>query len=158
MPSDRIQVEEIQRRMADIRSRMHHEMADVVSGATSATDWRSYVRGRPILSLGIAFAAGYLAVPRRAQPPTVVLPQPVVQPVAAKAQPAEKRARLPVLRWAFSAIAPVALRAAQSYAVSYVEGLLENRDGGPGLRPRLGCTPLLTRATGRAGTCPVANG
>jgi len=128
----RIEADEIRRQMAEIRSQLHEDVREVVNVASSATDWRSYLRGHPWLAIGLAFTSGYLLVPRRSRPTTLVVQQPGVElrnlPAAEKV---EKPRRLPLVRWLLGAVGPIALRAAQSYALNHVENLLANQQTGP---------------------------
>ena len=95
----RIEADDLRRQMAEIRSQLHQEMREVVNVATIATDWRSYLRGRPWLAIGLAFSAGFLLVRRRSRPTTLVVqPSAVdVQSLQAAVQ-AEKPGRLPLMR------------------------------------------------------------
>jgi len=99
-------------------------MNAVVEGAEAAVDWRSYLRERPWVSLGTAFAIGYLLVPRRVQAPRVE----VAPVMAAAIQPEAPKSRPSFLWQALKTVGglaiPVAARAAQGYAVRWVEGFL----------------------------------
>ena len=53
-PSNSTELEDIQRRMAQIRHDMHGEVRQAVKGAQSLTDWRSLVRNHPWLTVGVA--------------------------------------------------------------------------------------------------------
>jgi hypothetical protein len=125
------ETQEIQRRMAQVRRDLHQEAQEVVRGAQSMTDWKSLVKGHPWLSLGIAATVGYLIVPtRRSVTPTIVtLPAsvPAVQTLAgapASTSTKSKRTGWNVLGTAFSLVAPIAVRAAQNYAMNYLEQFL----------------------------------
>jgi hypothetical protein len=124
----RSEVDDIRRQMAEIRSQLHRDVREVVNVAATATDWRSYVRGRPWLAIGLAFTSGFLLVPRRSRPSTLV-----VQPSAADVQnlQAGKPGRLPLMRWLLEAVGQIAVRAAQSYATNYVENFLANQQTRP---------------------------
>ncbi len=134
---------EIQRRMAQVRHELHEEVREAVKGAQSMTDWRSQVRNHPWLALGTAAAVGYLVVPKRRQPeaPTIV----TVNPVAAglgvdSSSPAPPSTpprgnRLGILGSAFSLVAPIAVRAAQNYAIQYLEQWLAALPSGTGPAP-----------------------
>jgi hypothetical protein len=125
-----MEIEDIQRRMAQIRHDMHGEVMNAVKGAQSLTDWRSLVRNHPWLTLGAATAVGYLLVPRRrSETPTIVAVNPVAPAVAASAEPAKSSAKTNGKGWSvmgtvFSLAAPIVVRAAQNYAMQYVEDLL----------------------------------
>ena len=73
-------INEIQRRMAQIRRDLHEDVREVVKGAQSLTDWRSQVRSHPWLALGAAAALGYFVVPKRnpAPAPAIVAVAPAV--------------------------------------------------------------------------------
>ena len=67
------EINEIQRRMAQIRHELHEEVREAVKGAQSLTDWRSQVRNHPWLALGAAAVMGYMIVPRRRREPAARL-------------------------------------------------------------------------------------
>jgi hypothetical protein len=124
--------DEIQREMAAIRSQLHHEVSGVVIGASNATDWRYYARQRPWLALGIAFATGYVVVPRRARPVVLESPLPSASAVAApETGPLRRATRLGVLGLATRLLGPLLIRAAQGYALNYVERFLAEHPPGP---------------------------
>jgi hypothetical protein len=122
--------------MAKIRSELHQDMRGVVGGAAAVADWRTYVRERPWLAVGVAFAAGYMLVPRRiASGPTFVMPM-HSEPTGVEAARHEQRpARFKPFRWALGIVGPVAIRAAQSYAGNAIENLLINQQSSSGPAP-----------------------
>jgi hypothetical protein len=134
---------DIQRRMAQVRHDMHQEVHDAVKGAQSLADWQSMVKGHPWLALSIAAAAGYMIVPRRRResPTYVAVSAPVPQ------QPEPSAGKIPqthrgISKWsilgtAFSLLAPVAARAAQNYALGYLEEWLSHNP----LPPTPGAAP-----------------
>ena len=127
MPNSNDSADEIRRRMARIRSEMHHEMSDVVTGAMTATDWRSYPKSRPWLSLGIAFAAGYLVVPRRSKP-NVEAQAGGVTPLANPPQASPGAPLLmKLLSGSLSFGGPLLMRAAQGFALREMENFLEGK-------------------------------
>lgn len=154
MASGPDRADEIRQRMAEIRSRLHYEMNDVVTGAAMATDWRGYLRARPWLTVGIAFATGYLLVPRAPRP----------SPGPATAQPFAPQPRMPersipppsagLLRRASGFLLPIAARAAQAYALDYAERFLTSeRDGSTRVRRESGPSdPDATARGARAGS------
>src|SRR5208282_5650420 len=77
----RTNADDIRRQMAEIRSQLHQDMRGVVNVAATATDWRTYVRVRPWLAIGLAFTSGFLLVPGRSRATTLV-----VQPSAVEMQ------------------------------------------------------------------------
>jgi hypothetical protein len=120
--------QEIQRKMARVRRDLHEDAQQVVRGAQSITDWKSQVRSHPWLSLGIVATVGYLLVPvRRTVTPTIVTLPAAVPPLAAAAgrtEAKQKRSGWSGLGMVFSLVAPIAVRAAQNYAMNYVEQVL----------------------------------
>ncbi len=145
--------------MAQVRRELHEDMQGVVAGAEAASDWHYYVRRYPWLALGVAVVAGYVIVPKRrrtiAETADAVAEQ-TVERVKAAAQDmkrgaekaakasagpteSEKRERKTgLLGMAFGMIAPIALRAAQSYAANLVEGLIAQQTAGLGPMPPTG--------------------
>src|SRR5437868_1326978 len=120
------EINDIQRRMAQIRHELHVEVQEAVKGAQSLTDWRSLVRNYPWLALGTAAAVGYLIVPkRRGETSTIVAVGTPASGLAATATPQPAR-RPRGNRWglvgtAVSLLTPIAVRAAQNYAIQYLE-------------------------------------
>ena len=132
MATVRAKADDLQRQMAEVRSQLHQEVRGVVQGAKTAADWRSYVRSHPWTALAVAFASGYLLVPRRTSTPTVhVLPAAGIPQQSASSAPTAKTGSWPILGWVLSAVGPIALRAAQSYALASVESLLAKQPTGP---------------------------
>jgi hypothetical protein len=122
------EISDIQRRMAQVRHEMHQEVQGAVKGAQALTDWRALVRSHPWLSLGVAAAAGYLLVPgRRWETPAVVaLGTPVEVAPAARDQPAPaRRAGWSTMGTVFDLLAPIAVRAAQNFALQRLEQWLK---------------------------------
>src|SRR5204862_6181138 len=113
-------INDIQRRMAQIRHELHVEAREAVKGAQALTDWRGVVRSHPLLALGAAAAVGYLIVPRRrSEAPAIVAVSPAALSAAAPAKPASqpRGSRWGLLGTAFSLLAPIAVRAAQHSAI-----------------------------------------
>jgi hypothetical protein len=148
-------VDEIRRRMAQIRRDLHIDMQGVVAGAEAATDWRYYVRLYPWAALGVACAAGYLVVPKRRRSVTKVAAKAAEEAVA-RVQDQVKRPLINVPRIETTATAekrksgivgallgmavPVAVRAAQSYAAHFVENWIAQQ-GMMGVAPGQGPSP-----------------
>jgi len=117
-------VDQIRRRMAEIRRELHEDVREVVASAEAVTDWRRYIRMYPWAALGVAVAVGYLIVPRRHR----TLPQDLathadvarVREVVKEAKVKDK-ARKGLIGAAFGFLIPIAMRAAQGYAVQYLE-------------------------------------
>ena len=140
MPSTTEEIEEIRRQMARLRITLHHDMRGVVAGAEAATDWRFYVRQYPWLSLATAALGGFLIVPRRRRSITATANAAATAAVerVKRSEPElalredKKSRRGGLIGFALSLLGPIALRAAQGYAVQYIENLLARQDtGGP---------------------------
>ena len=129
-PGNSMEIEDIQRRMAQIRHDMHGEVLGAVKGVQSLTDWRSLLRSHPWLSMGVATAVGYVIVPKRqTDAPTIVAVNATAPEMAALVDPKKPSEKAGGSGWSimgmvFSLVAPIAVRAAQNYAMQYVEGLL----------------------------------
>jgi hypothetical protein len=145
------ETQDIQRRMAQVRRELHQEAQEVVRGAQSMTDWKSMVRGHPWLSLGIAATVGYLIVPSRRQVAPTILTLPSAAPsgqLIASATPAPakpKKSGWGAIGTVFGLVAPIVVRAAQNYAMNYVEQVLTARTLTPPAEPS-------TRPTNRPGS------
>ena len=111
------EIDDVRRRMAQIRRELHEDVKGVVEGAEAATDWRRYVRNYPWATTGLALAIGYLVIPRRHKPTTIQISH--AAPEAAKAVPSERPRdtpssssssgslrRWPRARWATSRTSP----------------------------------------------------
>lgn len=138
--------DEIRQRMAKIRRELHADVRDVVASAEAVTDWRRYIRMYPWAALGLTVAAGYLIVPRRHQPAPA--PAPTSPADAAPANAAEVRAvieqakqeekepeRKGLIGLALGFVTPIALRAAQGYAVQYLESWIAQQQQAMGVGP-----------------------
>jgi hypothetical protein len=151
-------VDRIRREMAQIRRELHEDMQGVVAGAEAVADWRRYVKLYPWASVAAAFAFGFWVVPKRRRSVTEAARKAAeetaekvvgavqtaqvkkVVPVSeATAEKKEKRAGL--IGMAFGMLSPIVVRAAQSYAVSYVENWIAQQQqamGGPPPGPGAG--------------------
>lgn len=147
-----IEIDQVRRRMAEIRQRLHQDVSGVVGRAGRAFDWRSHARDYPWLIVGVAFGLGYLIAPHTTakprhshpaawprfqfKPPRAVLS---TSPSAAipTNEPAKREAAIgpfAILRWGWTLLGPVAIQAAQSYAASWIETRLSRyQHGGPPL-------------------------
>lgn len=127
-------VSEIQRRMAQIRHELHSDVQEAVKGAQSLTDWRSQVRNHPWLALGAAAAVGYLLVPRRHPAPAIVTVAPAAAAVTAPRlpEPSPTKKRWGLIGSAVGLMAPIAVRAAQNYAIQYLEQWIAAQPPGAG--------------------------
>lgn len=137
------EVDEIRQQMAQIRLDMHQDVRAVVAGAEAVTDWRRYIRAYPWITLGVAFVAGYLIVPRKrrsirataeaaATSAAAKVHESVVAPLQAEARAnaAEKKKKSGLIGTALAFLGPVALRAVQSALVSHVESLVAAQTAG----------------------------
>ena len=59
--------DEIRERMAIIRLRIDEQSDEVVAQVNALSDWRSYVRRHPWVSVGAAAVLGYVLVPSKAK-------------------------------------------------------------------------------------------
>jgi hypothetical protein len=129
-PMTATDISDIQRRMAQIRHDMHQEVSGAVKGAQSLTDWRSLVTSHPWLSISVATVVGYLIVPsRRPVSPAILTvghPSPELRAATAvrDQKPPSKLSGWSILGTAFSLLAPIAVRGAQTYALGYLEQFL----------------------------------
>ncbi|MDB5353139.1 MAG: hypothetical protein JWN86_4386 [Planctomycetota bacterium] len=127
-------VEKIRREMAQIRQRLHQDMQGMVAGAEAASDWKHYVRQYPWAALAVTLVGGFLLVPRKrrsvsktaekAAEAAVAKISGVIENGQAAAQATETKAKEKksgLLGGAFGLLSPFLIRAAQGYALSYVE-------------------------------------
>lgn len=140
-------VEEIQRRMAEIRRDLHRDVRGVVANAEAVTDWRRYITMYPWAALGTAFAVGYVIVPRRARVQVDAVPKAAEKQIRAaidtiREERQPRRGWKGVLGSVWALAGPVAIRAAQSYAAQFLESQLQQYDRGspaestpPGAKP-----------------------
>jgi hypothetical protein len=127
-------IDDIRRRMAQIRNDLHQDVQEVVAGAEAVADWRRYLRMYPWATVGVAAAVGYLIVPKRRRS----IPRDVVRKSdladmrevieqgrdampEAPAPAVEKKRRKSLVAAAVAMVAPMVWRAAQNYALAYVE-------------------------------------
>ncbi|HWE37595.1 MAG TPA: hypothetical protein VG406_13585 [Isosphaeraceae bacterium] len=116
------EVDEIRRRMAQIRRELHEDVQTVVAGAEAATDWRRYVRLYPWTCLGAAVAIGFLVVPKkRRQVVERVTVAPTAEAATAAKEEVKTERKAGLIGAAFGMLVPVVTRALQSYAAQYVE-------------------------------------
>jgi len=121
-------IDAIRRQMAQIRRELHEDVQEVVAGAEAVTDWRRYVRSYPWPAVGVAFAVGYLVVPkRRRSVPRDIARQADVAGVREELRqaraivPEEKKRGKGFIAAGFGLLAPMAWRLAQNYAMGYLE-------------------------------------
>jgi hypothetical protein len=128
------EIDDIRRKMAQIRRDLHADVQGVVQGAEAATDWRRFIRGYPWASMGVALAVGYLIVPKKHKAPAIqIVPSEIARAVAIEAprvvqapEPETKKGK-GLLGTVFGLVAPVALRAAQGYALQFAEQWMAQR-------------------------------
>lgn len=125
------EIDEIRRKMAQIRRDLHADVQGVVQGAEAATDWRRFIRNYPWASMGVALAVGYMIVPRRQKMPALqVAPAELARAMALEAprtpEPEKKKGK-GLLGTVFGLVAPVALRAVQGYALQFAEQWMAQR-------------------------------
>jgi hypothetical protein len=68
VPSDVLEADEIRERMALIRQRIDEQSDEVVAQVSELSDWRSYVRRHPWVSVVAVSLKNYVLVPSRAKP------------------------------------------------------------------------------------------
>jgi hypothetical protein len=138
------EIDDIRRKMAQLRINLHHDMRGVVAGAEAATDWSAYVRQYPWSCVGLAVVAGLLVVPRRrrsiratakaAASATAEQIQEAAGQIDSRSSRGSRRSGL--LGFIVPLIGPIALKAAQAYAAQYIEYLLARQSAiGPGTAP-----------------------
>ena len=123
-----VEISELQRRMAQIRREMHEDVQGAVRGAQSLTDWRSIVGSHPWAALGVAIGVGYLLVPHRKAEPqsTPGFACSTAHAVRRELRRPRKAVGVPTDRCGASACLPrFLIRAAQNYALNYLEQWLE---------------------------------
>jgi hypothetical protein len=132
LANDMNEVDEIRRQMAQIRLNLHNSVQQVVSGAGDVADWRRHIRAHPWLALGTAFTVGYLIVPKRRRHLPADTQRPIdVAMLRELIDDARRAGPLPeanepargssLVGAAVGMLAPLAWRAAQSYALAYLE-------------------------------------
>lgn len=163
-------VDSVRRQMAQIRQRLHQDMQGVVAGAEAASDWKHYVRLYPWASLGAAILVGYLVIPRKRRSVTKTAEKAAEAAVSRIAEAVEANGfkttheaareagtakEVKKKGWIGGLIGlavPMALRAAQGYALSYMENWIAQQhaaaaagpmgpapgEAPPGVSPRMG--------------------
>ncbi len=135
-------VDEIYRRMAEIRRERHKHVSESVAGAEAVIDWGRYTWTYPWIALGAAAAVGYLVYtgshPRvrasNASPADGAESAEPVARVSAKGQDHSTIGwNLLVATWDF--LLPVAVRAGQNYMLHWLEQIHPARTVGPTGRP-----------------------
>jgi hypothetical protein len=62
--------DDILARMQNVRRHVGDDVHDLVQTAKKLSDWRYHVKSHPWACVGAAFAAGFLIVPKRREPPS----------------------------------------------------------------------------------------
>ncbi|WP_152052599.1 hypothetical protein [Tautonia marina] len=137
---DQAEVEELRREMARIRREIHADVNVAAEHLEATLNWRGYVRSAPWPAAGAAFGVGFLAawllVPRRR---IKVIER--ERATSARRAPRyeepeqEKGPSKGVVSMALGFLAPIALRAAQNYAIQFVEDRLLAPSAGMGPTP-----------------------
>lgn len=130
------EVDDIRREMARVRRELHSDVQGVVSTAEAAVDWRHYITAYPWLTLGVATFAGYLAVPHlqktvastlgtatevdlaRIREAVSQTQKDVAESMRSGVKSKPSRGLIGV---ALGIATPIALRAAQGYAMKFLE-------------------------------------
>jgi len=137
---DQAEVDDLRREMAKIRREIHADVNVAREHLNATLNWRGYVRAAPWpavgAAFGVGFAAAWLLVPRRrirvvereeadrSRPRTHY-----EERVEERAE--EKAQRKGLISMALGFAAPIAMRAAQNYAIQFIEGrLAESQWGG----------------------------
>ena len=145
-------VDEIRRQMAKVRRELHADVQHVVTTANAATDWRSYITAYPWLTLGGAAVAGYMIVPRRQENPSARIGVAAENDLAkiremvaetrqaiteaAHSDVVKKIPKKGLIAAALGLAAPIALRAAQGYAMKFLESwILQQQMSHPEIGP-----------------------
>ncbi|MGO9465071.1 MAG: hypothetical protein ACLQIB_23850 [Isosphaeraceae bacterium] len=124
------EIRNIQRQMAQARRDIHQDVGGAMDGVHALTEWRTIVRSHPWLSLAMAAALGFAAVPRRSSKPRAHAAGSATAPDGgAMAIPAEPTGTAGRGNWeplwsAYTFFAPIVLRLAQGYASQYLESWL----------------------------------
>jgi len=150
---DQAEVEEIRRQMARIRREIHADVNVAAEHLSATLNWRGYVRNAPWPAVGAAFGVGLLAawllVPRRRikvverdeaehvryeRPSGRHVEQRIEDRAEVRAEQKAKRKGL--FSMALGFVAPIAMRAAQNYAIQFIEGRLAESPWAAGLMPQ----------------------
>jgi hypothetical protein len=124
------EVDEIRQRMAMIRHDLHEDVRGVVVTAEKVAGWTNVIARYPWLSLGLAVGIGYVVVPKRkASPATLVssadlraLQEAVHETKAvASGHASSAPAETSLIAMGVGLLAPLVVRAAQNYALKYLE-------------------------------------
>lgn len=146
------EIDQIRREMARIRTDLHFGVQQTVEGVRSLTDFTSYIRNAPWLSIGLAVAVGFILVPGRRRSEGR---EPEIRYLAASEEERPRR-RKGLVRAAIGLVAPLAIRGAQHYAMEMMETFLANKSVPP--RPAAEENRPRTAASGPRSTEPRSTG
>lgn len=122
-------IEDIQRRMAEVRRDLRSDMREAVKGVEASLDWRSYFNRAPLAATAAAFVVGIVVAPARKSKALKAMQTPARTAAGAgeprPAASAGERERSTLLGAAVGILAPIAIRAAQGYALRWVEGMID---------------------------------
>jgi hypothetical protein len=137
---DQAEVEELRREMARIRREIHADVNVAAEHLEATLNWRGYVRSAPWPAAGAAFGVGFLAawllVPRRRI--KVIERERATSARRSPRYEEPEKEQVPskgVISMALGFLAPIALRAAQNYAIQFVEDRLLAPSAGMGPTP-----------------------
>jgi len=150
---DQAEVEEIRRNMARIRREIHADVNVAAEHLNATLNWRGYVRNAPWPAVGAAFGVGFLGawllVPRRRIRVVERDDEPDRRPRRAtryeehvehraEEKAEEKAKRKGLFSMALGFLTPIVMRAAQNYAIQFIEGRLAESPWAAGLMPQEG--------------------
>jgi hypothetical protein len=134
--------------MAAIRHHLHQDVRHVVSTAEKVADWGRYVGKYPWVALGVACGVGYFLVPKRKKVevlpvdvsslPEAIASGPASVTVVSTKEAVREKEKSGLLGAAFGLLAPLAVRAAQGYALKYLENWIAQHQllqSGPPVHP-----------------------
>ena len=151
------EIDDIRRRMAQIRRDLHEDVRGVVEGAEAATDWKRFVRNYPWACTGAALFVGYLLVPRRHRASTSIEAAPAgIARLVAPERSSEVEPKKKGKSWLgtiFGMVAPMAWRAAQGYVMQFAEQWLAQR-----MAQQMQANPNLAAAFGQQAPPPPPPG
>ena len=160
------EVDQIRRQMAEIRRVLHADVQGVVATAEAATDWHRYLSAYPWVTLGVSFAVGYLIVPRRHKSvatradltqvrEAIENTREKVVEVAKKTRDDPGTRKKGLIAAALGIVTPLVLRAAQGYALKYLEQWIQEQQV---QHTQTGPPPIPSGPSGGPGPGPVHPG
>jgi hypothetical protein len=159
VPTSSTEADEIRRQMAVIRHSLHQDVRGVVATAEKVANWSRYLGRYPWVSLGIACGVGYVLVPKRRRIEAVpvdvsslseaIQAAPASVTAIARDREVKEKEKSGLIGAAFGLLAPIAVRAAQSYALNYLENWIAQQhllQAGTGPPPHPGGPPRDARS------------